>query len=164
MGLSRVGPCSLQPKMTHRLSLSRQPRHSSATLADLSVNEVAARNEGTQVRKIVWLLFSLVVCGESVADNNDGVNALGRGNYEQALIEFRPGAELGDVSAQNFLAYTYLMLEDYVQAYAWYHMSAECGSLDADIDREILSRKMSDTQLDKARQIGAGYLEHYCFK
>jgi TPR repeat protein len=110
---------------------------------------------------LVILLLSSIVCG---ADNSDGVNALGRGNYEQALIEFRPGAEDGDVSSRNFLAYTYVMLEDYEKAYAWYHLSAECGSIDADIDREVLSRKMSPTQIEKARVLGTEYFELYCGK
>ena len=116
------------------------------------------------MRKLLLLLVFILMSSVCAADINDGVNALGRGKYELALVEFRPGAEEGDVSAQNFLAYTYTMLEDYEEAYAWYYLSAECGSIDADIDREVLSHKMTTDQIEKARLLGTDYLERYCVK
>ena len=113
------------------------------------------------LNSLISLIFCLAV-STAFASNEAGVEALGRGNYELALNEFRPAAELGDVSAQNFLAYTYLMLEDYQHAYAWYHMSAECGSLDADIDRAVLARKMSDTEIERAQALGSTLLDQFC--
>jgi len=113
------------------------------------------------LKSLMPLIFCLAV-STAFASNEAGVEALGRGNYELALSEFRPAAELGNVSAQNFLAYTYLMLEDYQRAYAWYHMSAECGSLDADIDRAILARKMSDTEIEHAQALGSTLIDQFC--
>ena len=92
---------------------------------------------------LLLFLSGLAVWVPVSGDTQTGVNALGRGEYEKALAAFRPGAEQGNPADQNFLAYTYVRLENYEEAYAWYHLSAACGSIDAEIELEILSKKIS---------------------
>ena len=98
------------------------------------------------------------------ADTETGVNALGRGQYDKALEAFRPGAEQGNPSDQNFLAHTYVLLEDYEEAYAWYHLSAACGSVDAEIELEVLTRKVTDETIRAGRALGETYFQKYCEK
>ena len=118
-----------------------------------------------KVRPSVVLLFiSLLVSVHVGADTQSGVNALGRGNYLAALEAFRPGAEQGNPGDQNFLAYTYLLLEDYEEAYAWYHSSAACGSIDAEIELVVLARKISPETADAGRLLGQEYFKKYCVK
>ena len=112
----------------------------------------------TLLLSVTGLLLCLPVAG----DTQTGVNALGRGQYEKALEAFRPGAEQGNPSDQNFLAYTYFKLEDYEEAYAWYHLSAACGSLDAEIELEVLTRKISDETAEAGRTLGDTYFQKYC--
>ena len=114
----------------------------------------------TLVLSCVGLLLSLPSSG----DTQSGVNALGRGQYEKALVAFRPGAEQGDPSDQNFLAHTYTLLENYEEAYAWYHLSAACGSIDAQIELAVLTRKISDKTVAAGRTLGDTYIQKYCDK
>ena len=112
----------------------------------------------------VPVLTVLVVCTPGSADTEAGINALGRGQYEQALEAFRPGAEQGDPSDQNLLAHTYTLLENYEEAYAWYHLSAACGSLDAEIELAVLSQKITEETAQAGRTLGETYYQKYCSK
>lgn len=114
--------------------------------------------------KIALFLGGLLLGLATSADTETGVNALGRGHYDKALEAFRPGAEQGNPSDQNFLAYTYFLLEDYEEAYAWYHLSAACGSIDAEIELEVLTRKISDETVQAGRALGETYFQKYCEK
>ena len=107
-------------------------------------------------------LLLALVCAGAAADTQIGLEALGRGNYDRALNEFRPAAEQGDWSAQSYLAHTYQLMENYEQAYAWFHASAECGSADARIDRSLLAAKMSPARITRAERIGRDYYLKYC--
>ena len=103
---------------------------------------------------LVPLLIGLIVCVPGAADTESGVNALGRGQYQKALAAFLPGAEQGNPGDQNFLAHTYVLLENYEQAYAWYHLSAACGSVDAQIELAVSSRKITDETAEAGRTLG----------
>jgi hypothetical protein len=93
-----------------------------------------------------------------------GIAALGRGEYERALAIFTPLAEIGNQSAQSFLAHTYTLLEDYEHAYAWYFASAACGSTDAEVDLAILSEKVTDDQIAQGESLGKTFLDRYCIE
>jgi len=95
-------------------------------------------------------------------DTETGVDALGRGQYDQALDAFLPGAKQGDLADQIFLGHTYTLLENYEEAYAWYHLSAGCGSIDAEIELAVLSRKLSEETIEAGRTRGEAYREVYC--
>lgn len=107
-------------------------------------------------------LGALMACAAARADINDGVIALGHGDYPAAVNVFMPGAQRGDPTSQNFLAHTYTLMEKFEEAYAWYYAAAHCGSLDAQIELSVIGRKMSRPSMEKAEDRGRKYLEAYC--
>ena len=111
------------------------------------------------------LAVALLVSGEIAAASSDiqeGVNALGRGNYPRALEIFQPLAEGGDWNAQGFLAHTYRMMEKNVEAYAWYYATAKCGSQDARIELSLFERKLSPKTVERGKSLGEIYHDRYC--
>lgn len=92
----------------------------------------------------------------------EGVNALGRGNYPRALAIFLPLAEGGDWNAQGFLAHTYRLMEDNREAYAWYYATAKCGSPDARIELSLLEPKLSAETVVQGKRLGDIYHDRYC--
>lgn len=107
------------------------------------------------------LLISVEIAGASSAIQ-EGVNALGRGDYPRALEIFQPLAESGDWNAQGFLAHTYRMMENGVEAYAWYYATAKCGSPDARIELSLLEPKLSRATVERGRSLGEIYHDRYC--
>ena len=108
------------------------------------------------------LIFALLLSMPASADIQEGVNALGRGNYPKALTIFQPLAESGDWNAQGFLAHTYKLMEDYREAYAWYYATAKCGSKDAQIELSMMEHKVSDTIAEQGTTLGDIYYDRYC--
>lgn len=108
------------------------------------------------------LILALLSAEPARADIQDGVNALGRGNYPKALEIFHPLAEGGDWNAQGFLAHTYRLMENNVEAYAWYYATARCGSVDASIELELLEPKLSAESIAKGKALGENYFDRYC--
>lgn len=111
---------------------------------------------------LILLLGGLASWHARAADTDAGINALGRGNYPKALEIFMPDAEKGDWAAQSFVAYTYERLENFEESYAWYYAAAECGSLDAEIELAVLTRKMAKPRIEKGQAIGKEYHDKYC--
>ena len=107
-------------------------------------------------------IFALLVATSALADIQEGVNALGRGNYAKALEIFQPLAETGDWNAQGFLAHTYRLMENNREAYAWYHASAKCGSQDARIELSMLEPKLTKGLIEQGKEIGEIYYDRYC--
>jgi len=112
--------------------------------------------------KRIILIFALLASMPASADIQEGVNALGRGNYPKALAIFQPLAEAGDWNAQGFLAHTYKLMEDYREAYAWYYATAKCGSKDAQIELSMIEDKVNDNIAEQGRAIGEVYYDRYC--
>ena len=110
----------------------------------------------------IVLIIALFLALPARADIQQGVNALGRGNYPLALEIFQPLAESGDWNAQGFLAHTYKMMEDYREAYAWYYATAKCGSKDAQIELYMLEPKVSKKVIEQGMSLGAIYHDRYC--
>ncbi len=108
------------------------------------------------------LIIALLAAAPLFADVQDGVNALGRGNYAEALNIFQPLAEGGDWNAQGFLAHTYRLMENNREAYAWYHATAKCGSKDALIELYMLETKLSATTVEQGKALGDIYYDRYC--
>ena len=113
------------------------------------------------MRRIV-LIVALLASVPVLADIQEGVNALGRGNYPRALEIFQPLAESGDWNAQGFLAHTYRLMENNRQAYAWYHATAKCGSLDARIELSMLEPKLTKITIEQGKELGDIYHDRYC--
>ena len=108
------------------------------------------------------LVIALLVAAPVFADVQEGVNALGRGNYAKALEIFQPLAEGGDWNAQGFLAHTYRLMENNREAYAWYHATAKCGSKDAAIELYMLETKLSANTIEQGKALGDIYYDRYC--
>ena len=108
------------------------------------------------------LILALLAGTPAHADIQEGVNALGRGNYPRALEIFEPLAMTGDWNAQGFLAHTYRLMEKYVEAYAWYHAMAKCGSVDARIELGMLEARLSDEIIAEGKTLGDVYYDRYC--
>lgn len=108
------------------------------------------------------LLLTLFIATPLLADIQAGVNALGRGNYPKALEIFQPMAESGDWNAQGFLAHTYRLMENNLEAYAWYYATAKCGSIDAGIELDMLSPKLSSQTIGQGKALGDIYYDRYC--
>ena len=108
------------------------------------------------------LIFALLAGAPAEADIQEGVNALGRGNYPRALEIFEPLAMTGDWNAQGFLAHTYRLMEKNAEAYAWYHAMAKCGSVDARIELRMLEPKLTDDVIAEGKALGDVYHDRYC--
>ena len=110
----------------------------------------------------IVLIVALLVASPVRADIQEGVNALGRGNYPRALEIFQPMAEGGDWNAQGFLAHTHKLMENNREAYAWYHASAKCGSEDARIELYMFEHKLSPATIEQGKALGDIYFDRYC--
>ena len=110
----------------------------------------------------IVLIVALLVASPVRADIQEGVNALGRGNYPRALEIFQPLAESGDWNAQGFLAHTYKLMENNREAYAWYHATAKCGSKDAFIELSMLEAKLTSDTIEAGKALGDIYHDRYC--
>lgn len=113
------------------------------------------------MNRFVFIL-ALFIATTAGADVQEGVNALGRGNYPRALEIFQPLAEDGDWNAQGFLAHTHRLMENNREAYAWYHASAKCGSKDAQIELSMLEPKLSPGTIEQGKALGDIYHDRYC--
>jgi len=111
---------------------------------------------------LVASIAALLVATTAFAGIQEGVNALGRGNYPKALEIFQPLAEAGDWNAQGFLAHTYKMMENHREAYAWYYATAKCGSKDASIELSILEPKVTKKTIEQGKALGDIYYDRYC--
>lgn len=78
---------------------------------------------------VVGLVFMLAV--SACTDDQTGLDAYNRGDYETAMKELRPLAAQGDASAQFTLGTMYDkgqgVSQDYQQAARWYTKAAEAG-------------------------------------
>ena len=112
----------------------------------------------------LWLLAfaTLTATAPARADLQDGINAMGRGNYPRAVEIFEPMALDGDWNAQGFLAHTYLLMEENREAYAWFYATARCGSKDAEIELLMLTPKLSVETVEAGKALGEVYYDRYC--
>jgi len=53
------------------------------------------------------------------------------------------------------------VLEDYVQAYAWWSIAATRGNADAKTNKGILNKKMTRGQIAKGQELASEYWEKY---
>ena len=83
------------------------------------------------------LVLLLLPAAGTAQDFDQGIRAFDAGDYESALREWRPLAELGDADAQRNLGTMYRqgigVPQDYMEAVRWYRMAAEQGLSDAQV-------------------------------
>ncbi len=78
-------------------------------------------------------------------------------NYKVAFKWYKLAAEQGDDHDQLKLGLMYAILEDYVYAHMWFNVSALAGNKKAVKQREIVSRKMTPSQITKAQRLASEY-------
>lgn len=80
-------------------------------------------------------LIALLLPLSVAADMREGLEAASRGDYAEALRQFKPIAEQGDAEAQHFLGVIYRygrgVKIDHTEAAKWFRMSAEQGNPEA---------------------------------
>jgi len=76
-----------------------------------------------------------------------------------------PLAAAGNGYAQNFLRVMYAkgegLLEDYVQAYAWWSIAATRGDENAKKNKGIIKKQMTREQIAEAQKLSSEYWKKY---
>ncbi len=82
-------------------------------------------------------------------------------DYKEAVKWFRLSADQGYSSAQSHLGVMYAngqgVLQDYVLAHMWWNLSGSNGYEDAVINRNIVEKKMSPSQIEKAQEMARNW-------
>lgn len=88
-----------------------------------------------KIIRIMILSLLLAVYGLAWGGYKEGLAAMQRGDYDEALREWRPSAEQGNASAQYNLGQLYReglgVTQDYKEAEKWYRKAAQQGFRDA---------------------------------
>ena len=86
-------------------------------------------------------------------DNGQGVPQ----DYKEAVKWYRLSAEQGFAEAQYNLGLMYYkgqgVPQDYVSAHMWWNLSGSNGNKDAVTNRNIVEKKMSKQQIEKAQEM-----------
>ena len=81
----------------------------------------------------------------------------------QAVVWYRKAAEQGNAGAQFALGAMYATgqgtPQDYQQAYAWSSVAAANGNADAVKNRDIVAKRLTQAQLEKAQALATRYFE-----
>ena len=82
-------------------------------------------------------------------------------DYNEAVKWYRLSAEQGDAEAQNYLGMVYYqgqgVTQDYVLAHMWANLGASNGSKDAIKGRNIVEKKMTPQQIEKAKEMARNW-------
>lgn len=82
-----------------------------------------------RLRRLLPIVWLLLLSGTSHADLDAGLDAVSRKDYSAALVEFQILAEKGDPAGQVNLGNLYMkgwgVRQDYAAAYDWYRKAAE---------------------------------------
>ena len=86
-------------------------------------------------------------------DNGQGVTQ----DYKEAVKWYRLSADQGDADAQINLGLMYVngqgVIQDYVRAHMWWNISASSGHKNAQSNLNIVEKRMSQTQIEKAQEM-----------
>ena len=103
-------------------------------------------------------LFSGSVYGD---DFQDGLDAANKGDSKTAFSLWKPLAEQGDASAQYNLGLMYFkgqgVPQDYVLAHMWFNLSGSGGDKDAVKGRNIIEKKMTQSQIEEAQRMARNW-------
>ena len=82
-------------------------------------------------RIAAWVLLAVAMSGTAKADYRQGAEAYKRSDYQRALSEVRPLAEIGDPHSQFLLGVLYSegkgVTENDTLAYGWMKLAADAG-------------------------------------
>ena len=78
-------------------------------------------------------------------------------DYNEAVKWFRLSSGQGNAQAQDIYGLMYAsgrgVTQDYVRAHMWWSISASSGDKNAEANRDIVAKKMSQTQIEKAQDM-----------
>ena len=102
-------------------------------------------------------MFVVFAVSAKAGPLEDSVAAYEREDYVTAVKLFRLSADQGDAWAQNWLGVMYEngqgVTQDYVRAHMWWNISASSGHNNAESNRDIVAKKVSQTQIEKAQEM-----------
>ena len=85
--------------------------------------------------------------------NSQGVTQ----DNKEAIKWYRLRAEQGNANAQYNLGWMYYnglgIIQDNVYAYIWYNIAASSGDANAVNERDVIAKKMTRSQLEKAQDL-----------
>ena len=105
------------------------------------------------------ILFVILLIHTGCAGPNfsRGKNAYSRGDYANALKNFKPLAEQGDVKAQVNLGSMYMLglgvTKDYSRADMWFNIAASQGNESAVQIRDTIEKAMASADVSKAHDL-----------
>jgi len=109
-------------------------------------------------RRLFFTIAALLLAvGPALAGARDGIGALRRQDYAQALRIFAPLAERGDAVAQTYLGYMYAygygVPQNYIIAADWLHAASEQGN--------GLAQYWLGLMFDKGQGVPQDYVQAY---
>ncbi|MBT3183470.1 MAG: sel1 repeat family protein [Nitrospina sp.] len=120
-----------------------------------------------KMKRLIPVLLMLVLVSAPVyaGDFQDGENAYRKGDYRTAFEKFEPLAEQGNAQAQWLLAGLYArgmgVARDYVQALKWSAIAGANGVEAGSIGRDLLQKKMTPDQINKAFREAGEWMREY---
>ena len=82
-------------------------------------------------------------------------------NHKEAVKWYRLSAEQGNASAQFNLGVMYSkglgVPQDYALAHMWFNLSGSNGNKDAVTNRDIIEKRMSPSQIEKAQEMARNW-------
>ena len=118
---------------------------------------------------ILSLIFSAsALASEAVELRHKGVEAASKGDFASAKKYLDQSAKLGFYTAQ--VEYAYLLesspgaIQNRIESYAWYKVVIARSGTDTDFAKEGLARLtkvMSETELNQAKESTTKYIEQY---
>ena len=116
----------------------------------------------TKLTFLLSLTFLFLFSGSVYSDDfQDGVDAYKRQDYKTAYKLWLPLAEQGDADAQVLLGVMYDkgqgVPQDYVLAHMWWNLSGSNGNKDAVTNRNIIEKRMSPSQKEKAQEMARNW-------
>ena len=120
-----------------------------------------------KMKRLIPVLLMLVLVSAPVyaGDFQDGENAYRKGDYRTAFEKFEPLAEQGNAQAQWLLAGLYArgmgVARDYVQALKWSAIAGANGVEAGSIGRDLLQKKMTPDQINKAFREAGEWIREY---
>ena len=113
------------------------------------------------MKKLISAALISLFVGFAVSANagpfEDAFAAFARQDYVTAVKLYRVAADQGNASAQNNLGLMYEdgqgVTQDDIKAHMWLNISAMAGNEKAKTARDIVAKKMSQTQIEKAQEM-----------
>ena len=154
----------MKTKLTFLLSLTFLFLFSGSVYGDDLQDGFDAYNRKDYKEALRWYRLSAEQ-GDALAQYNLGnMYREGQGvpqDYKEAVKWYRLSAEQGFASAQYNLGVMYEIgqgvLQDYALAHMWFNLSGSNGDKHAVHNRDIIEKRMSPTQIEKAQEMARNW-------